>query len=86
MAIQFIMTSDACYFRLNLQVVRSETARKNAEDANCQLKSQMVALQNSSRQQAFRLARQEVELRRMHAVLQRHFVDRGRIELSRSFQ
>lgn len=45
-----------------------------------------MALNTSSQQQASRMARMEIELRRMHAVSLRHFVEKERVVSGRSLQ
>ncbi|CDJ30901.1 uncharacterized protein EMH_0033240 [Eimeria mitis] len=48
---------------LQAQIKRSEEARRDAEERNAQLQQHIMALNNSSQQQASRVARMEVELR-----------------------
>ncbi|CDI82307.1 hypothetical protein, conserved [Eimeria praecox] len=71
---------------LQEQIKRSEEARKQAEDRNAQLQRHIMTLNDSSQHQASRVARMEVELRRMHAISLRHFVEKERVASARSLQ
>lgn len=71
---------------MGVQIQRSEEARRQAEDRNAQLQRHIMALNNSSQQQASRMARMAVELRRMHAISLRHFVEKERAASASSFQ
>ncbi|OEH75255.1 hypothetical protein cyc_06823 [Cyclospora cayetanensis] len=66
------------------QVEKAEEARKSAEKESARLQLHLNAVNDSSQVQASRLAKLKLELQRMHAISQRHFVERERITSSRS--
>ncbi|XP_026194429.1 uncharacterized protein LOC34622906 [Cyclospora cayetanensis] len=69
---------------LQQQVEKAEEARKSAEKESARLQLHLNAVNDSSQVQASRLAKLKLELQRMHAISQRHFVERERITSSRS--